>query len=228
MLRRVLEGANVTTVLSAAAAAPFHRYLGFEPLVLPAGVDLSEFAPGERHPEPTFFCASAFTDPRKRISLLLEAFAGLRERVPEARLLLTDLAGAPARPRLPDGAEWVAVDAPGALAAAYAAAWATVLPSVHEAQGLVLLESLASGTPVVASRSGFPPEVLGGAPEAGRLFEPDDSAGLARAMTEALALAGDAGTAAACVGRAEGFSWTRLIGRHEEAYAMAARERTGR
>jgi glycosyltransferase involved in cell wall biosynthesis len=122
----------------------------------------------------------------------------------------------------------VAVDASGALAGAYATAWATVLPSVHEAQGLVLLESLASGTPVVASQSGFPPEVLAGAPDAGRLFEPGDSAGLIRAMGEALTLAGDARTAAACRERAEDFSWDALIDRYEEVHSTAAEGRLRR
>ena len=53
------------------------------------------------------------------------------------------------------------------LAAAYRGATFTVLPSEYEAFGLVLLESLAQGTPVVASR-------VGGIPE----FVEDERAGL--------------------------------------------------
>ncbi len=46
------------------------------------------------------------------------------------------------------------------LAAAYREAAVTVLPSEYEAFGLVLLESLAQGTPVIASRVGGIPEVV--------------------------------------------------------------------
>jgi len=46
------------------------------------------------------------------------------------------------------------------LAAAYRDARCTVLPSEYEAFGLVLLESLAQGTPVIASRVGGIPEFI--------------------------------------------------------------------
>ena len=46
------------------------------------------------------------------------------------------------------------------------------LPSVDEAFGLVLVESLAAGTPVVAARSGACPEIVTD-DLIGRLFEPD-------------------------------------------------------
>jgi glycosyltransferase involved in cell wall biosynthesis len=219
MLERVLAGAAVTTALSESAARPFRRYLGFEPEIVPAGVDMHAFAPGEREPRPTIVCASAFTDPRKRVPLLLEAFGRLRSRVPESRLLLTDVPGGGPRPALPEGAEWLPADT--GLGEAYARAWVTALPSVEEAQGLVLLESLAAGTPVVAGRSGFPPEVLEGKPGAGRLFEPDDAIDLARALEEALELAGLRETAGTCRDLARAYSWDALLDRHEDLYGKA-------
>jgi phosphatidylinositol alpha-mannosyltransferase len=224
MLQRVLREAAVTAALSEAAARPFRRYLAFEPEVVPAGIDTALFRPAPRDASATVFCASAFDDPRKRIPLLLEAFQGLREQVPEARLRLADVRGAANRPTLPEGAEWVRVDGQRELAAAYAGAWVTALPSVDEAQGLVLLESLAAGTPVVASRSGFPPEVLADSPGAGRLFEPDDRDDLTRALTGALELGRREETAELCRERAAGFSWEALLGRYEELYRRAAGE----
>lgn len=232
MLRWVIAGAAATTALSTAAAASLRHHLFADPVVLPAGLDLHAFAPATpRHEAPTLFCAASFTDPRKRVPLLLDAFAELRVSLPAARLVLADnpdpsIAGA--RPGLPAGAEWADLNAPGALAEAYSSAWATVLPAEHEAQGMVVLESLACGTPVVAARSGAPPEILGDPGETGFLFEPGDRAGLARAMGQALDLAAEPPTAAACRSRAEDFSWDRLLPEHEAVYeSVLARGRCG-
>jgi glycosyltransferase involved in cell wall biosynthesis len=97
----------------------------------------------------------------------------------------------------------------------------TALPSTDEAQGLVLLESLACGTPCVAADSGAPPEILGDSGETGLLFEPGDLAGLVRALRGALDLAAGPQTAAACRARAEDFSWERLLPEHEAVYERA-------
>ncbi len=67
------------------------------------------------------------------------------------------------------------------LAAAMAEAEALVLPSEYEAFGLVLLEALAQGTPVIASRVGGIPEFI--EPErSGLLVPPGDAAALAASM----------------------------------------------
>jgi glycosyltransferase involved in cell wall biosynthesis len=67
------------------------------------------------------------------------------------------------------------------LAAAYREARLTVLPSEYEAFGLVLLESLAAGTPVVASRVGGIPEFVEDG-KAGLLVPPRSPAALAEAV----------------------------------------------
>ncbi len=65
----------------------------------------------------------------------------------------------------------------------YSAAQVLVLPSVDEGFGLPALEAMACGTPVVASRGGALPEVVG---DAGLLFEPGDTAALTRALLSIL------------------------------------------
>src|SRR5215210_348132 len=226
MLRLSIEAAAAVTVLSEAAAQVMRRHLLTDPELLPAGVDLSAFAPGpEREPEPMILYPASFTDPRKRAGLLLEAFAELRRERRQARLVLADnpdpaIGGG--RPRLPEGARWADLNAPGALEEAYRRAWVTALPSVDEAQGLVLLQSLASGTPFVAARSGAPPQIHGGRQGVGRLFDPDDRAALVRALGEALDLAASDGTRAACLDRAAGYSWQRLEPAHEDLYLRLA------
>lgn len=58
-----------------------------------------------------------------------------------------------------------------------------VLPSTSpEPLGLVLLEALACGTPVIATDHGGPPEIVTGDPGRGRLVAPNDAEALARAM----------------------------------------------
>ncbi|MGI0053076.1 MAG: glycosyltransferase family 4 protein [Thermoplasmata archaeon] len=69
------------------------------------------------------------------------------------------------------------------LSAAFREARLFVLPSQYEAFGLVLLEALAQGTAVVASRVGGIPEVLDGG-AAGRLVPPGEIGPLAVALRE--------------------------------------------
>ena len=223
MLDLAARRAEAVSVLSEAAAAPYERYLGRRPLVLPGGVLAERFqAADEPDPRPTLICAASLGDPRKRGPLLFEAFGLLRAQVPDARLLVTAvpdpvLSGDVGE--LPDGAELLAADSPAALDAAFARAWASVLPSVDEAFGLVLLESMAAGTPVVAARSGAAPEVI--ADDAGLLFDPDDAVDLARAMAGALDLARDSGTADACRRAARRWEWGSVVERYEAAYDAA-------
>jgi glycosyltransferase involved in cell wall biosynthesis len=223
LFRDAAAGAAVTTALSDAAAEPLRRYALADPVVLPGGVIASEYA-GEvrRPPTPTLLCPASLTDPRKRAPLLFEALARLR-RTAEVRLRLAgghDPFSSYTPPPLPAGAERVNADPPGALAELYRTASVTVLPSLNEAFGLVLLESLSAGTPVVAARSGGCPEVVTD-DAVGRLFEPDDAADLERAIVEAVELAELPGTAAACRAHAAEWDWQRLIERYEEVYACA-------
>jgi phosphatidylinositol alpha-mannosyltransferase len=225
MLRTAMAGAAATSVLSDAAAEPFRRYALGEPEILPGGVVAADYA-GPRTPAeaPSLLCAASLGDPRKRGPLLMAAFERLRGEVPEARLVLAGghdpFGGDSGGGSAPEGVEVVAVDRSDALARAYRSAWVTVLPAIHEAFGLVLLESLAAGTPVVAARSGAGPEVIGG-DRTGRLFEPDDEADLARAMREGLELSADPGTAERCREQAQKFDWTRVVERYEAVYGAA-------
>ncbi len=218
---RATRGADAVVALSRAAADGLQRWLGVRARVIAPGVDLAAFAPrpGARAPAPTILCPAAVDDPRKRTDLLLEAFARVRARRADVRLVLADR-GAGAAP--PPGVELVDLDDRGVLAHAYARAWVTALPSFGEAFGLVLAESLACGTPVVGRRDGAIAELID-RPAIGRLFDGDDPTELAGALLQALELAGDPATGAACRARGEDFA----IGRTVKAYLALYRELLG-
>jgi glycosyltransferase involved in cell wall biosynthesis len=230
MLKRVLAGAAATTVLSQAAADSMRRHLSHNPEVIPPGVFVTEFdAKVERDADPTLVCAASPNDPRKRLGLVLSAFTRLRQARPGARLLMV------ARPdpgldstvqRLPEGAEWLSTNGTADLARAYSRAWASVLAAVDEAFGLVLIESLAAGTPVVAARSGGCPDIVN-SDSIGRLFTADDEDDLVRAMDATLDLAAQGqDTEMACRRRAQDFDWSVVLGRYVGLYEEAQRTAT--
>jgi phosphatidylinositol alpha-mannosyltransferase len=226
MLQRVVAEAGELTALSGAAAAPVRRYLLREPTIVPGGVDVASFAvDADRASDPTLICAASLADPRKRGPLLIEGFARLRAELPDARLLLAGGADMPEYGpdalELPDGVARLDADRTDVLARAYAEAWASVLPSVEEAFGLVMVESLAAGTPVAAARSGAAPEILTD-PAHGRTFEPDDPADLARAMAEALELGRNGASREACRARAMDYDWSRVAAMVEGIYERVA------
>ncbi len=89
----------------------------------------------------------------------------------------------------------------------YATADVDVFASTCENLPIILLESMASGVPVVCSRSGPMPEVLGDAGEYCDPEDPDDVARAIRRLVESPARRSE--LAARARSRAEGFSWER-------------------
>lgn len=214
--------AAACSVLSEAAAEPFRRYLLREPEVIPPGLVCADFeVDAARAQQPTIVYAGSPSDPRKRLPLLLEAFEAVRRRRPDARLQLAGRREPWFEPALPAGAEWVPGDRLEDLARTLARAHAAVLPAIEEAFGLVLVEALAAGTPVVAADSGASPEIV--SPAVGRLFEPDDAAALARALDEVLDFGDDA--AATCRERAREWDWSVIGPRYEQLEARTAERR---
>jgi len=217
-----VRGSSAVVALSETAAAAFGHDLGVQPHVIPPGVDTRAFKPGgERAVDPTIFCASSIAEPAKRVADLVRAFALVRRERPRARLVLSR----PSDPRDAEriiggeeGVELVDVDSPEALLHAYRSAWVTALPSQGEAFGLVLVESMACGTPVVGRRAGAIGEVVD-RDSVGTLFCGEEDT-LARALLESLELATDLATTDACRARAEDFSTARC----SEAYLALYRQ----
>ncbi|WP_276598313.1 glycosyltransferase family 4 protein [Roseateles koreensis] len=147
---------------------------------------------------------------RKGHHLAIEALAHLLPRFPQARLVI--VGEGPERQNLQALAEKLGVAAhlsmPGAqpnteLYRWYSAADIFILASSREGWANVLLESMACGTPVVATDIWGTPEVVSD-PVAGRLVKERSGLAFARELTHLLAAMPDR----ALVRRfAEGFSW---------------------
>lgn len=172
--------------------------------VIPTGLDLERFAGGDG----ARFRAALGIEPgrpllayvgrvafEKNIDFILRVFARLREARPEALLLVAGEGPAEAHLRalaaqlgIAGSLRWVGyLDRERALLDCYRAADVFVFASRSETQGLVLLEAMALGVPVVSTAVLGTAEVLAGAE--GALIAPDDEAGFAACV---LAVLGDA------------------------------------
>lgn len=216
--RRALDGSAAVVALSDAAAGPL-RSLGVDPVVIHPGVDLSAFRQTvDRSSSPTVLSPADPADPRKRIAMLVEAHAILRETTPDARLILS-------RPRDPavaarfggdEGIEFADLDDRDRLVEAYSRAWVTALPATEEAFGLVLAESLACGTPAVGTRDGGIPEVLG--EEGVGVLHEGGAPELAAAIASGLEIATNPEARSRCRARAERFSIEHCVQSHLQLY----------
>jgi glycosyltransferase involved in cell wall biosynthesis len=119
---------------------------------------------------------------RKRVNVLLRAAAMLRDRMPDLAVRIvgngpcnTAWRALARELRLEGTVTWLGDVSRAALAEEYNRAEAFCLPSVQEGFGIVLLEAIAAGKPIVAARAAAIPEV---APHA-VLIEPDNAEALA-------------------------------------------------
>jgi glycosyltransferase involved in cell wall biosynthesis len=152
--------------------------------VIPPGVDVRQFAPGEKkHELPRIlFVGGDFL--RKGGDLLLEVFRKrLRGR---ARLVLVTREGVPEEPGV-EVHTGVAANSQR-LHRLYAGADVFALPTRADCYSLVCMEALASGVPVVTTRVGGIPDIVHEG-ETGHLVDPDDDAALGDALES---LVGDA------------------------------------
>jgi glycosyltransferase involved in cell wall biosynthesis len=234
--RRLLQAGLVRATRVIAVSAEQADFLAAEGLwtgpvdIIPSGVpvELLERERSERASgEPFTYLFVGRLIPEKGVGSLIDAFAFVVAARPDVRLRI--LGGGPEVAAL--GARVAAAglgervtflgSVPHRRALReIASADAFVLPSLGEGSPLSVTEALALGTPVVSTRVGALPELLG---EDGLFFEPGDVAGLSAAMER---LAGDPGlcTRLAAEGRArvrERYTWPVIAARTLDVYREA-------
>lgn len=200
------------------------EHLGGDAVIIPNGVRVDAFAdgpplPAAAGPGPTIGFLGRFDEPRKGLPTLLEAMRGVVRRHPEARLLVAGRGDADALGRLVDPRLRPHVVLLGELSEADKAAF---LRSVDvycapnllgESFGVVLIEAMAAGAPIVASDLDAFARVLEGG-TAGVLVPRGDAAALGVALGDLLADPDRRAQLAARGGEvARGYDWPVLARR---------------
>ena len=193
--RRHIVSADLVITTSRYSAARVQELYGLRstPVVVPELIDLRqwrrEIGAAEVRLRPGRFVvlAVAHLYPRKRLDLLVRAAALLRNRIPELEVRiagdgpeagkLTRLASSLGVDRI---VTWLGHVEQSALVSEYVACDVFALPSMQEGFGIVFLEAMAAGKPVVAAAAGAVPEVV----PHGVLAEPGSAEALAAAIEE--------------------------------------------
>ena len=226
MLRRLIERLDHKVVVSKDALALVQGYLGGEYEVLFNGVETTEIraVPPMAHDRPAVFFLGRHEE-RKGLDVLLAAFrradldisCWVAGEGPDTKRLRAQYAG-------DDRIEWLGRITDGERNARLRGASVFCAPSLHgESFGVVLVEAMAAGTPVVASAlDGYRNVATHGVDAL--LVPPGDADALAGALLQVLT---DPTLAASLVAagsrRAEAFSMSSLAARYVEIYEQIAR-----
>lgn len=199
------------------------------------GVDTELYCPDPAAPrdEREILCVGRASDPNKGLPTLIEALALLPSSV-KLTLVDDDTPDNVARKRAralgcAGRLSLVGRVATEELVHLYRRAALVVVPSRYEGFGLPAVEAMACGTPVVATRAGALPEVIGRG-GGGVLVEGDAPAALAKGIAqlldqpEARARLGERGRR----GVVEAYAWPRVAAQTAAVYAEAVAARRGR
>jgi glycosyltransferase involved in cell wall biosynthesis len=184
--------ADLVITISEYCAARLEELYGVTgAVVVPELIDLTGwrelFSANPAAPDPRKFTVLSVCRfyPRKRMEVLLRAAALLRARIPQLEIRIVGNGPEYKRLlqiyrdlRLAPTVQWLGNASMGTLAAEYNRADLFCLPSVQEGFGIVFLEAMAAGKPIVAARAAAVPEVVSD----GVLVEPENPEALAEAI----------------------------------------------
>jgi phosphatidylinositol alpha-mannosyltransferase len=190
-----LEKITGRIAVSPAARRVVVEHLGHDAVLVPNGVYVDRFAgakplddlPAGRR----IVFLGRIDEPRKGLDLLLEALPAIAARVPDVQLLVAgpgdvEEVREAMDPRVADRVHLLGLVSEADKPRVYASGDVYVAPNTHgESFGIVLIEAMATGTPVVASDLPAFRRVLDDG-EAGVLFPVGDTAALAASVAALL------------------------------------------
>lgn len=193
MQKRVARRIPDLLTVSSTSATHIADDFGVDPgqlSVVPLGVDTTLFTPDEHPRVPGRIIAIASADrPLKGTGHLLQAIADLRiKHDVELQLVAKLEPNGPTEKLIADlGITDIVHTSSGLtdaeLASLFASSEIACIPSLYEGFSLPAVEAMASGTPIVASRAGALPEVLGTSGGCAELVKPGDVGDLTRAIS---------------------------------------------
>lgn len=162
-------------------------------ILAPPGVDTDFFHPSTYREDGYILCVGRLSDPRKNLRLLLEAYGYLRKALPNAPSLILAGESGPTYQDLQFARSSGIADSiqirqhvsRAELARLYQNATLFVLSSNEEGLGIVILEAMASGIPVISTRCGGP-EMMVRNGETGFLTPIGDASAMAARMLDLL------------------------------------------
>lgn len=236
MQKKVARKLPELLTVSSSSAADIAEDFGVAPSqlhIVPLGVDTELFKPAEHRVNGRIIAIASADVPLKGVSHLLHAVARLRvERNLDVQLVSKLEPNGPTEKLIAElGISDIVHSSSGLsdeeLAALLASAEVACIPSLYEGFSLPAVEAMASGTPIVASRAGALPEVVGDDGACARLVRPADVDELTAVLGELLdsplerRKLGAAGRQRAL----DVFSWESVAAQTVSVYEMA-RERT--
>ncbi|WP_066902024.1 glycosyltransferase family 4 protein [Mycolicibacterium houstonense] len=238
MQKKVARRIPELLTVSSSSAADIAEDFGVSPQqlhIVPLGVDTELFRPAEQRVSGRIIAIASADVPLKGVSHLLHAVARLRvERNLDVQLVSKLEPNGPTEKLIAElGISDIVHSSSGLsdeeLAALLASAEVACIPSLYEGFSLPAVEAMASGTPIVASRAGALPEVVGDDGACARLVRPADVDELTAVLGEVLdsplerRRLGAAGRQRAL----DVFSWESVAAQTVSVYEMA-RARAGR
>src|SRR5271156_6772 len=239
MQERVARSIPELLTVSSSSASDITTDFGVHPdqlHVVPLGVDTGMFAPSKEPRIPGRIIAIASADrPIKGVGHLLHAVAKLRtEHDLELQLVAKLEPNGPTEKLIAElGISDIVHISNGLsdaeLARLFASAEIACVPSLYEGFSLPAVEAMASGTPIVASRVGALPEVLGTDGACAELVPAADVEALSR-MLGALLDSPERRRSLGKAGRARAvsvFSWEAVAAQTAQIYERAIARRVG-
>ncbi|NEZ45607.1 glycosyltransferase family 4 protein [Clostridium niameyense] len=187
-IKEIFNNANKSLAVSTPFSKLLQKYSDKEIGVIHNPVDISFFEiPESREKEPFTFLCVAFLAHKKGIDVLIKSFNKAFKNKKNVKLKIggdgdqrSNLEKLTKDLGLSDQIEFLGILSRGEVKKQMQESNVFVLPSRFETFGIVYIEALATGIPVIATKCGGPEDIV--AESVGKLIEVEDIGGLSNAM----------------------------------------------